>query len=757
VFLLKCSVCGRDNPDKNQFCSSCGKPLPKPQPLTNTIPSGAVHVPGPAAPKGSGLLPILLIGGIVFLVAVAAVGFFVILPLFEDESPSWEDSGTSFPESMNDDDRVNDNAAESSGSLLSGSGGNMEASTTNREGSSGNQAQSGAAGIIHGTISTGAPVLAALGSVPVSGGTITVTKPGSPVDGLKFTAPGGAYPAGQQITISSAPVTGNTFGSNFNPASPMIEIDAGNQYAEEPVLVTIPVTIPDGQFAMAFYYDEANQKLEGIPTSKMDSTSITIATRHFSNIIVSLIAVSSLDGISTVDSGFRPGVDDWEFVNGGSFIADGGHCSGQSATMMWYYTEQHQKANAPHLFNRFDNNGREPALQFERDDTLGYRFASVIQEKTDETKYWKNLGSSIVNVSSDVTTFREFKYSMLMSGEPQYVRVSQGGSGLGHAIVCYEVSGSTLFIADPNFPGKERTITLTGNTLSPYTTGDNSQDIEEKGVTVYPSVKYIAKSALFSWPVLAAEYAKVNDGTIGDDMFPPYKIYIRVTMDDGSKKEIEVDAGKNREVKHIDVEGKTVTILQQARSADPDTDKKNLSATAFTRDGVRVQLPITLKEGSNIIAVEGRGFPKGWLGFDWLDLNYKPMATVATTAATAPPAGQHYTATLYAVTDSSSFDADCGFADKAYEKTGTDPYCEKVPSYSPIAVMCGKPPGKCIDTSWNSGVHGVFTYYTTLGTKADGSPYVTNRLKDGEMYYYAKDGAVVSQITYKDDKQIRIK
>jgi len=93
VFSLKCSVCGAENPDKNQFCSSCGKPLPKPQTLKNAIPSGAGQAPVPATPKGSGSGLILVAGGVLFLIVVILVGLFVILPLFEEETPSWEDSG----------------------------------------------------------------------------------------------------------------------------------------------------------------------------------------------------------------------------------------------------------------------------------------------------------------------------------------------------------------------------------------------------------------------------------------------------------------------------------------------------------------------------------------------------------------------------------------------------------------------------------------------------------------------------------------
>jgi hypothetical protein len=121
VFLLKCTVCGAENPDKNQFCSSCGKPLPKPQPLKNAIPSGAGQVPVPATPKKSGSGLILVAGGALFLIVVILVGLFVILPLFEEETPSWEDSGIPSSYDLTDPEDF-DQTVDSPASMVSGYG-----------------------------------------------------------------------------------------------------------------------------------------------------------------------------------------------------------------------------------------------------------------------------------------------------------------------------------------------------------------------------------------------------------------------------------------------------------------------------------------------------------------------------------------------------------------------------------------------------------------------------------------------------------
>jgi len=98
-----------------------------------------------------------------------------------------------------------------------------------------------------------------------------------------------------------------------------------------------------------------------------------------------------------IDSGFRPGIDDWQFPNYGSYITTNGNCEGQSLSAMWYYYNQPDGKDLC-LYGRYDNNGNQPATpSFWQDDSLAIRFCSVIQSDPGDTlnfvnKLWNNLG-----------------------------------------------------------------------------------------------------------------------------------------------------------------------------------------------------------------------------------------------------------------------------------------------------------------------------------------------------------------------------
>jgi hypothetical protein len=96
----------------------------------------------------------------------------------------------------------------------------------------------------------------------------------------------------------------------------MIYVDNGGVESNELMYIRVPVTVPAGDFAMGFIYDATTKQLEGMPLIATDPDSIIVGTRHFSNFFISMISETLLN--TDIDSGFRPGVDDWQFTNYGS-------------------------------------------------------------------------------------------------------------------------------------------------------------------------------------------------------------------------------------------------------------------------------------------------------------------------------------------------------------------------------------------------------------------------------------------------------
>ena len=369
---------------------------------------------------------------------------------------------------------------------------------------------------------TGDPVPVASQSIGATGGVLTVSDPGGPLDGMTIDVPAGAMPGSTRFDVSSTPITG-PIAPNVDPITPLITVDNGGAFAGGVMKVTIPVTIPAGCFAMGFFVD-ANGKLEGMPLVAETPTSITVATAHFSSFFIGMLADTLLTG--TIDTGFRPMTDDWQFPNNGSFIEPEGHCAGQALTAMWYYIERTKQGTST-LWNRFDNNGDAPASpDFWEDDSLGYRLASVVQHDIDWDNWLREINLTLGD-ADDPLNWNAFLYAMLVTGEPQYAGIYNANGG--HAMIVYKANADTgtLYIADPNYPGNSsRRIQYADGSFAPYNSGASTAAINAGHPEAYPEVCYFAKTAIIPWSQIGARWDEFDAGTIGDGIFPAYTLSV---------------------------------------------------------------------------------------------------------------------------------------------------------------------------------------------------------------------------------------
>ncbi len=393
-----------------------------------------------------------------------------------------------------------------------------------------------------GRILTGSMAEVGTLQVAASGGTVRINKPGDPLDGFEITVPAGGFDASRQFVVSAAEITSHELGSRFNPISPMIQIASESGYCETPMTVKVPARVPDGHFAMGFFYDEVSETLEPIPVEDIDSVSVTLSTRHLSpsgaslrkglfrgsasavgNMVIASILTSFLDDQVTLTSGFEPGRDDWEFPNYGSYIAPGGHCAGQSMAAMWYYYEK-RLAQEPALNHRYDTvNNPADAYRNWYDNPRGYRFSSTLQKDQNFDRWIERLE---FQTQKPYLSWYAFIFAMLLTGEPQYVLIRERATGAGHAMIVYKIVPSTgsLYIADPNHPNnKTRVIEYRNGALLPY----SSALVAGGPGTVFDQIGYAAKTTHIEWSKISERWPEFQNGTIGNDRFPEYTLWAR--------------------------------------------------------------------------------------------------------------------------------------------------------------------------------------------------------------------------------------
>jgi len=383
------------------------------------------------------------------------------------------------------------------------------------------------------TLTLGDSIQIASETVGTFGGTITINQDGSSIDGMSLFVDFFAFDDTQNFEISTQEIINHDFGIDFNPITPLITIDNGHEFANYPMLLTIPIVLEDDEFAMGFFFDQETGKLEAIPTESVNSDSITLVTSHFSDVVVSKISIEqlkSLEGSVTdkFDTGFLPGVDDWQFINYGSYLAPGGHCAGQVMTMAYYYSEHYLANEEPRLFGLFDNNGLGSTEDLWEDDSFGYRYASVVQNLLDWTD--EDFVDLIdFGTDNEDWVYYAFAYAMYMTGEPQlmgiYAHDSLGNIVSGHAILAYKLENHKLYVADPNYPGQtDRYVTFSNLEFLPYSSGANAQAIINDGALQYDQILFIAQSALIDYEQMSILYDQMIDGTIGNDVFPTLEL-----------------------------------------------------------------------------------------------------------------------------------------------------------------------------------------------------------------------------------------
>lgn len=469
------------------------------------------------------------------------------------------------------------------------------------------------------------------------GGTIIVDKPGDPLDDFTIEVPAEAYQMATTFEISYRPIEDHTYGNTFNPVSPLIIVKNGGNRSERIMKIRIPLSVSDDHFAMAFFYDETSGALQGIPMVSQEQDMLTVVTKHFSEIVVTSIAKSRLEG--EIESEFKHGVDNWQFANYGSYIEPRGHCSGQTLTAMYYFTEKKIRERMPALYNLYDNydNPYHTTPNIQEDDVLAYRLCSMAQNISSEVKLGNPDEEDILELLfeeiSPEATLNSFAYAMLVTGMPQYVAIYRTDDKEnvlgGHAMIVYKNVGAELFVSDPNYPhgpgSSDRKIIFNSDTstFQPYSSGENAEQAANAGI-LYTEIVYEGGTDIFNLAPLDNLWKEFEEGTVGQGAFPAYTLTVVEQNPDGSTKEIALVNNYQTDedkiiVKLIDADFEPqITVYTSHDSGET----KGPSVTGSQ------PLEIELDPGVNSLgfSIKGRNTegeePKNysWIGFTWVNV-----------------------------------------------------------------------------------------------------------------------------------------
>jgi len=532
--------------------------------------------------------------------------------------------------------------------------------------------------------------------VDSSGSTITIDEPASPIDGLAIRVPEGAYSEETEFEVNYTLIEEHVLGDDVTALTPLISVENGGDYSEEYMIVTTPASIPEGHFAMPFYYDEETGNFEGIPVVDHDNDSLTMVTRHFSAYTLLSIEKEKLEHLD-IKTGFTLGEDDWNVVNAGSYMVPQGFCRGMTMSAIWYYFRE-KPVTGEGLWKQSMNGlgaGRETP-NFWQDDSWAIQLCSTIQAKggtltdsiiTDliETRYGIQ-SSSTPNRNS----FYSLAFAMYVSDKlveeginvapaPQVMGVYgtylKTGSTSGHVLICYRIKDNVLHVADPNMPGKPNPFTPTiiyddkngqeDGAFSRYSSAQSVKDLMNNNLILYTRVRFRGISYADDMIEIGRMWLNAENGQCQspeekEPCFPDYTLRLIGEDENGNPFQVELDPVEGATVHQKSVDVQLEGAFAQARVAVYDSvavmeyeDKKKKDPN---NESIRPPSAITLsdhalKPGDNLLgfyvqaktdeyqASDGRIIEEwSWAGFDWINVVYEEQETAPSTTTKFTPA-----------------------------------------------------------------------------------------------------------------------
>ncbi|MFZ2955277.1 MAG: hypothetical protein WA705_00070, partial [Candidatus Ozemobacteraceae bacterium] len=448
--------------------------------------------------------------------------------------------------------------------------------------------------------------------------TMKIASPGAMLDGLEIQITAGAFNGSTNVRVDAAAISSYTLPPDLTPVSPMIMIDTGGQWAELPILVKIPVTIPAGKLPIAYLFNPGTGKLEPLTICDVSEGSITIMGRNFEgnhgikgsrrgeafsvqqNGVI--VGVYDPDSVPGYDTHFRADTNGWKNHNEGSVInTPSGYCAGWVQTAIWCFNQETKPPISDESYESDNQGGNFNTPNIYQDNCLAIRLQSLIQREC------KKLQADAITKFKNITpkfTYYNIKRALFDTKQPQFVTMRSGEKA--HTVVVFRSEGKLLDYVDPNLPNGDYGFTCTNGQI-------DSVNVSYYGEpdTIYDKFYFIPSEQL-GGATMNENWPKFKDGSIGKSEFPSVTLLEQTNSPSlGSTAPMNEGYVKTSNtlrlavLKNLSKEPNVGVILFQGDSDSKGTPLSPVDTTWGTF------FPVELKPGKNKLGFEIDLLPSG--------------------------------------------------------------------------------------------------------------------------------------------------
>ena len=380
-----------------------------------------------------------------------------------------------------------------------------------------------------------------------TGGSVTINRAGSPANGITLNIPAAAFPSAVSIALGYESSATLPHPVGVEIASPIITVTTdAPPLSDLPLTLTFPITVPAGKVAFVAMVDPATGFLDVLHTLSSDATSITVmnsvhdetmaregtgtsvrasdtwsalrqgGVRPGASLISEraryalVLAEASKLNTLTYDSGFKPGVDDWEFPSDYTPLRSTllSTDAGMMVSERYYFAMQKSQTQGA-LFKKF-----QEAKGAIGSNSVGERWSAGLAKQFGEKSSGVVVKASAARGNAakayDASTMATIVMSLYASQRPQIIGLYNPALNAMAVAMAYKWDGASglLYYTDPRFPG-DATKKLS------YTAASGFQCPDGYCVIVSGFNHFIGYQTQ-----LNAEYPLVVNGTIYKSLFP---------------------------------------------------------------------------------------------------------------------------------------------------------------------------------------------------------------------------------------------